>query len=81
MGNETHEKLARAIWLLEQIEQRKAFYAELDQIILALQADGWLAGEVAGIKLELVDNFASGKNTVFRPAGVHRWEIRKVKGS
>lgn len=79
-----HElKLKRVIELQTGIEERKALYAELDQLTLELKADGFSDATLDGLVIELVDNFADGRNTVFRPAGVKRYEMRvtKVKGA
>jgi hypothetical protein len=61
--------------LTRGIEERKALYAELDALILELRAEGFTQADHEGQRLELVDNFAEGRNTVFRPAGVKRFEI------
>lgn len=77
MGN---AKLARVLELQRELDVRKELYAELDRLTLELQAEGFVSEELDGLILELVDNFKSG-NTVFRPAGVKRYElkVRKVK--
>lgn len=79
MGNES--KLKRVIELQAEIEVRKALYDELDKLTLELQAEGFKHAELEGLVVDLVDNFADGRNTVFRPAGVKRFEmkVRKVK--
>lgn len=69
------KKLARILSINAELEQRKALYAELDALVLELQAAGFKSADLEGMRLELVDNFADGKNTVFRPAGVKRFEI------
>lgn len=76
-------KLKRVLELQAEIELRKALYDELDKLTLELLEDGFRDATLDGITLELVDNFAAGKNTVFRPAGVKRFEIKvkKVKGA
>lgn len=76
----TDGKLARLIELQKELDFRKELYAEQDRIVLELQAEGFQTAEFEGMVLELRDNFAEG-NTVFRPAGVKRFELRikKVK--
>ena len=74
-------KIARVLELQRELDLRKELYSELDRLTLELQQEGFRSQEVEGMLLELVDNFADGKNTVFRPAGVKRFElkIKKVK--
>jgi hypothetical protein len=70
-----NQKLARILDIQKELDLRKALYAELDALVLELQAGGFRSADLEGMRLELVDNFAEGKNTVFRPAGVKRFEI------
>lgn len=69
-------KLARVLEIQRELDLRKALYAELDALVLELQTGGFSSADLEGMRLELVDNFADGKNTVFRPAGVKRFEIK-----
>ena len=69
------QALVRILEITKELEVRKELYAELDNIILQLQKSGFHAADINGMHLELVDNFAEGKNTVFRPAGVKRFEV------
>lgn len=69
-------KLTRVLALMRELELRKELYAELDRLILEMKADGFTSALIDGILLELVDNFTEGTNTVFRPAGVKRFEFR-----
>lgn len=76
-----NEKIARIIEIQKELDLRKELYSELDELTLQLQRDGFISTEFQGLTIELVDNFKVG-NTVFRPAGVKRFElkIKKVKG-
>lgn len=71
---DTENKLARVLQIQRELDLRKELYAELDALVLELQAGGFKCAELEGMRLELVDNFTE-KNTVFRPAGVKRYEI------
>lgn len=70
-----NQKLKRVIDIVKELEVRKELYAELDRLTLELQAESFTATTLDGMFIELVDNFADGKNTVFRPAGVKRFEM------
>lgn len=67
-------KLARVLDIQKELDLRKELYAELDDLILQLKAGGFTQADLEGQRIELVDNFDE-KNTVFRPAGVKRFEI------
>lgn len=69
------ELIKQALDLVARLEERKALYAELDAVTLALRDCGFVSTELDGLTLSLVDNFAEG-NTVFRPAGVKRFELK-----
>lgn len=71
---EIEPKLARVLQIQRELDLRKELYAELDAIVLELQAGGFKSADLEGMRLELVDNFEA-KNTCFRPAGVKRFEI------
>lgn len=68
------EKLSRIIDLQREIDLRKELYSELDRIVLELRSEGFSQADQDGLRLTLRDNFAE-ENTVFRPAGVKRFEI------
>lgn len=68
------EKLAKVLSLIRELDMRKALYAELDALVLELQAGGFKTADLEGMRVELVDNFAES-NVCFRPAGVKRYEI------
>lgn len=75
-NNDEHEaKIKRVIEIQKELELRKALYDELDKLTLELKAGGFVSTDIQGLHIELVDNFAEGKNTCFRPAGVKRFEI------
>lgn len=78
MNKQTKEILARVIEIQRELDIRKALYDELDMLTEQLVAEGFQAGGIDGSIITMVDNFAD-KNTVFRPAGVKRFEL-KVKG-
>lgn len=69
------ETLKRVLEITQELEVRKALYAELDALVLELQAAGFASVTLDGQRVTLQDNFAGGKNTVFRPAGVKRFEV------
>lgn len=75
-------KLAKLLSLHQALEERKALYAELDALVLELQSEGFSHAVFEGLEITLVDNFAAA-NTVFRPAGVKRYEakFKKIKGA
>lgn len=68
------QKIARVIQIQAELDLRKELYAEMDALALALQAEGFEQLDLNGQRVTLVDNFLS-KNTVFRPAGVKRFEL------
>ena len=70
-------KLCQVLDLLEKLESVKPLYAELDALIVEMHSEGFQSEVIDGMLIQLVDNFAE-KNTVFRPAGVKRFEF-KVK--
>lgn len=75
------ELLERARDLQERIASVKPLYSELDALVLELVRRGWRESALANsIEARLVDNFVdpktgAPKNTVFRPAGVKRFEL------
>ena len=62
-----------ALQVLEALDGAKELYKRMDEITLLLKGKN-----LAGTGLEMVDNF-SEKNVVFRPAGVRRFELKRVK--
>jgi len=76
-STERKQLLKRIIRIQAELDIRKALYDELDMLTVQLQAEGFISAEMDGLRIELIDNFASG-NTVFRPAGVKHFEV-KVK--
>lgn len=69
------KKLARILDITHELELRKALYAELDALVLELRDGGFVSADLDGFRMALVDNFADGRNVVFRPAGVKRFEV------
>lgn len=75
------ELLERARDLQERIASVKPLYAEHEAVVLELVRRGWRESALANsIEARLVDNFVDAKsglprNTVFRPAGVKRFEL------
>lgn len=69
-----NNKLARVISIVKELEARKALYAELDQLIQELVAEGFKEAIVDEMFLTLKDNFAD-KNTGWTAAAVKRFEI------
>ena len=68
------EQWERVLTLLAALAAVKPLYAELDGHLLDLVAAGAMKyTNLAGERFALRDNFAT-TNTVFRPAGVKRWE-------
>jgi len=67
--------VARILDIKKELDERKALYEELDQLTLELKKLNFEAMTLNDMRIELVDNFAEGKNTVFRPAGVKRFEV------
>ena len=63
----------KALDIMSRIEATKQLYKDLDELILLLKDVPNL--EKYGV--ELRDNFAE-KNVVFRPAGVRRFELRRL---
>lgn len=68
-------KLKRVIAIQRELDIRKELYAELDKLTLELRQSGFTCTNYDDQVIELVDNFAEG-NTVFRPAGVKRFELQ-----
>jgi hypothetical protein len=58
--------------LMSAVEDYKKMYQRIDEITLILQGE-----DLSGTGLAVVDNFAE-KNVVWRPAGVRRFELKKV---
>lgn len=68
--------LARIAELLTALEAIKPLYEELDALVVEYVAAHGTGPTPAGI--EVVDNFAD-RNTVFRVAGVKRFEAKRIK--
>lgn len=75
MDPQQEQKIKRVLSIVQELEVRKELYAELDRLTLELQAANFTSTTLDGMFIELVDNFAGGKNTCFRPAGVKRFEM------
>ena len=72
------EKLARkAAKVMKELEGMKPLYTELDRLTAELIDLGMESVSLGKNKMVLIDNF-SEKNTVFRPAAVRRFELKKV---
>lgn len=80
MSPKLKAKLDEVIRLKAEIDLRTEYYEQLDLLAAELRAQGFRSAELSGHTIDLVDNFES-KNTVFRPAGVKRFEfkLKKVK--
>lgn len=80
------ENILRLRQVVLQLEAVKPLYAEQDALIAMLLEQGFKGATLSdGSTATLVDNFVDPKtglarNTVFRPAGVKRFEI-KFEGS
>lgn len=57
----------------KKMEKNKAMYQRLDEIVIKL-----VGKDLSKEKYQVVDNFEE-KNCVFRPAGVRRYELKKIK--
>lgn len=73
-------KLQEVLQLKAEIELRTEAYEKLDAIAAELREQNFRVADLNGQTITLEDNFES-KNTVFRPAGVKRFEfkVKKVK--
>lgn len=67
--------VARAAGLMRELDIRKALYAELDEILLALAQRGFVRTELNGQVISLVDKFADGVNTGWTSAAVRRYDL------
>lgn len=75
----TTELFTRLLEIEAERERMKALYAEYDAIVATLISRGAVLHTTPdGQAWELRDNFATA-NTVFRPAGVKRFEFVTVK--
>ena len=72
--------LEQAVRLRSKIEDAKALYAELDEVVAELRKLGFKSGmcEWNNFTYEIRDNFAE-TNVAFRPAAVRRFELVEVK--
>lgn len=78
MTKKQRELLKKAEGLILKIEANKANYKELDEVVIKLLDTNFIESK----KFKLIDNFldkeGNAKNTVFKPAGVKRFELKKV---
>jgi len=74
----TEEILDECFLILSQIEATKLLYKDLDALIAQLRDLGFEEGRTSNGIFRLVDNFKQ-TNTVFRPAGVRRFELKMEK--
>ena len=74
MKTQTNKLLTRAAQIIAELDERNALYKELDSIVQTLRAESFESAVLDGTQFRLRDNFAE-KNTVFRPAGVKRFEL------
>lgn len=70
--------VAKALRIQAELDIRKALYDELDKVIAELVTDGFREISFGDKRVVIQDNFAS-TNTVFRQAGVKRWELKVLK--
>lgn len=72
-----NEIIQRIIDLKARLDANKPLYEELDRLVLELKGTLGVSNEVTAFDhyVEVVDNFAE-KNTVFRPCGVKRFEVK-----
>lgn len=68
------DKIQAALALLNKIQENKKDYEALDSLIQEFRSEGFSEIQTALGKLKLRDNFLE-TNTVFRPAGVKRFEL------
>lgn len=68
-------RLARLLQIQEELDLRKALYAEYDQIVLELAHSGFVSAIIDDLVLELEDNFKD-TNTGWTSAAVKRFELR-----
>lgn len=79
MKLQTKQILGRILEIQKELDVRKALYDEYDMLTVQLQAEGFEHAEFDGFVMDLVDNFTKS-NTVFRVAGVKRFEM-KIKAA
>ncbi len=78
---EADDLAAKVRSCLKARDKGKALYAAADLILDELLAElepGQIVDLGRGRKAQLVDNFAGGKNKVFRAHGIARFELREV---
>lgn len=73
--NKVTELLKRAVDIQKQLDAVKKLYGEMDEITTQLVEGGFEMSELEQHKIMLVDNFKT-KNTVFKVAGVKRFELK-----
>lgn len=71
-------RLARVIELVEELELRKALYAELDKLIVELLEEGFTSKMFGPYLVELVDNFED-KNTAWKAAAIKRYDVKVTR--
>lgn len=80
LNTATKREVKKALSLLEQLEELRELYKELDDITTILQKLHFTGVKVKpGIDFILKDNFAQS-NIVFRSAGVKRYKLFIRKG-
>lgn len=84
ISNSLKDKLARASELSQALANYKLLWAEFDEVVGELIDEGFVEAVFNGEQFALKDNFldkeGNPKNTVFRPAGVKRFELKITKG-
>lgn len=81
-GGYTTRLVKRALAIMEQIEECKALYGELDEVTLKLKDYGFTSKPIGTdengnpMTLELFDNFEN-TNTVFNATAVKRFQLKK----
>lgn len=77
--NISTEKIDKAVELLVNLEQAKAWYGELDEIIDDMIESGQDTFESSdGVVVTLVDNFAT-KNKCWKPAPFKRFDLQLIE--
>lgn len=66
--------LGRLIDIKRELDERKALFAEFDELIIALAESNFKSAEIDGMVLTLKDNFAEG-NTGWSAAAVKRFDL------
>ena len=72
MPDDVHKLATEAKKIIETLDRTKKLYGRLDELTLLLKGQ-----DLSSHQLAVIDNF-KGKNTVFKPAGVRRWELKRT---